>query len=66
MNEYMMAKLTVNRFLEGDGKFIGSDEDYIMFRGLDQLERLIEMKKNHSIARDNIRLDIIVDSIESL
>lgn len=66
MSEYMMAKLTVNRFLEGDGKFIGSDEDYIMFRGLDQLERLIEMKKNHSISRDNIRLDIIVDSIESL
>lgn len=66
MSEYMMAKLTVNRFLEGDGKFIGSDEDYIMFRGLDQLERLIEMKKNHSIVRDNIRLDIIIDSIESL
>lgn len=66
MSEYMMAKLTVNRFLEGDGKFIGSDEDYIMFRGLDQLERLIEMKKNHSIVRDNIRLDVIVDSIESL
>lgn len=66
MNEYMVAKLTVNKFLEGDGKFIGSDEDYIMFRGLDQLERLIEMKKNHSIARDNIRLDVIVDSIESL
>ena len=61
-----MAKLNVNKFLEGDGKFIGSDEDYIMFRGLDQLERLIEMKKNHSIARDNIRLDVIVDSIESL
>lgn len=66
MNEYMMAKLTVNKFLEGDGKFIGSDEDYIMFRGLDQLERLIDMKKNHSIVKNNIRLDIIVDSIESL
>ena len=66
MNEYMMAKVTVNKFLEGGGKFIGSEDDCIMFRGLDQLERLIELKKNHSLAKYNIRLDIIVDSIESI
>lgn len=64
--DYMKANVTVNRFYAGDGAFIDSEKTEIAFRDLEQLERIMETKKNRSMENENIQLDIIVDSIAGM
>lgn len=64
--DYMKANITVNRFYAGDGVFINGEKSAIAFRNLEQLERIMESMKNHSLESENVRLDIIIDSIEDM
>ncbi len=64
--DYMKANVTINRFYAGDGVFIDSEESEIAFRDLEQLERIVDSMKKHSLESDNIEIDVIIDSIENL
>lgn len=64
--DYMKANVTINRFYAGDGVFIDSEKSAIAFRNLEQLERIMDSMKSHSIESENIELDIIIDSIEDM
>lgn len=64
--EYMKANVTINRFYAGDGVFIDSEKSAIAFRDLEQLERIVDSMKKHSLESNNIEIDVIIDSIENL
>ncbi len=64
--EYMKANVTVNVFYAGSGAFIRSEKTAIAFRDMPHLERIVEVMKNHALAKGNLVLDILIDSIEPL
>lgn len=66
MAKYMKANIAINEFLAGDGKFIGSYRDAFLFKDMEQAARIIQEMKDATLAKRNIKLDVMIESIENL
>lgn len=65
MTKYMKANIAVNEFLTGNGKFIGAYRDAFLFKDMGQARRIIQEMKDNSLDKKNIKLDVIIESIEN-